>query len=109
MRYNHERDTEYDLAAMIARPLYFGMMFNIIIPAALMFGCFYLSNNSYMANHIPGIANGLFYVFISIPGNFMKCRRASLIMEKPVSVQIILLYRTAVKRRLQSLIFCVPC
>jgi len=63
MKYNHETDIEYDLAAMIARPLYFGMMFNIIIPAALMFGCFYLSKNTYMANHIPGIANGLFYVF----------------------------------------------
>lgn len=63
MRYDRETDVEYDLTAMIARPLYFGMMINIIIPAALLFGCFYLSNNNYMANHIPGIANGLFYVF----------------------------------------------
>jgi len=63
MRYDRDTDAEYDLTAMIARPLYFGMMFNVVIPAALMFGCYYLSNKTYMTNHIPGIANGLFYVF----------------------------------------------
>ena len=63
MRHDREPDTEYDLTAMIARPLYFGMMFNIVIPAALLFGCYYLSNKTHMANHIPGIANELFYVF----------------------------------------------
>ena len=63
MRYVHDTDADYDLAAMIARPLYFGMMFNIVIPAALLFGCYYLSNKTHMENYIPGIANGLFYVF----------------------------------------------
>ena len=63
MRPSDDIDIDYDLAAMIARPLYFGMMFNIVVPAALLFGCHYLSSNSYMANHIPGIANELFYIF----------------------------------------------
>ncbi len=62
MRPSDEIDTDYDLAAMIARPLYFGMMFNIVVPAALLFGCHYLNSNTYMTNHIPDIANGLFYV-----------------------------------------------
>ena len=63
MRQDREIDIEYDLTAMIARPLYFGMMFNIVVPAALLFGCYYLSNKTYMENHIPGIANELFYIF----------------------------------------------
>lgn len=63
MRDDRRTNDDYDLAAMIARPLYFGLMFNIVIPAALLFGCHYLSSKTYMENHIPGIANSLFYVF----------------------------------------------
>lgn len=66
MRADPRLDEEYDLTGVIARPLYFGMMFNIVVPAALLFVCYYLENNTYVENRIPGIANGLFYVFAAL-------------------------------------------
>lgn len=54
---------DYDLTSMIIRPLYFGTLVNVVIPAVLLFGCYYISNRLYTENHIPGFANTLFYVF----------------------------------------------
>lgn len=52
-----------NLIALVARPLYFGMTINIIIPAVLLFGCYYISNRYHPENYVPSIANGLFYGF----------------------------------------------
>ncbi len=59
-------DDEYDLTAMIAKPLYFGMLVNVMIPAGLLFVCYYTSNRYHPENHIPGLANALFYIFAAI-------------------------------------------
>jgi hypothetical protein len=89
MRHHHETDADYDLAAMIARPLYFGMMFNIVIPAALLFGCHYLSSNTYMTNYIPGIANGLLYVFafLALGQAALALWWRNLLMAKPMVIR----------------------
>lgn len=86
MRPSDNIDTDYDLAAMIARPLYFGMMFNIVVPAALLFGCHYLNSNTYMANHIPGISNGLFYViaFLALGQAALALRWRNRSMSRPM-------------------------
>ena len=66
MNYEHETDNQYDLTSMIVKPLYFGMVFNVIIPAALLFVCHYISNNYFPENRIPELSNALFYVFCAL-------------------------------------------
>ena len=56
-------DNDYDLTGMIVRPLYLGTLINVVIPAVLLFGCYYISNRLYPENYIPGFANSLFYIF----------------------------------------------
>ncbi|MBU0984104.1 MAG: hypothetical protein KKA42_09560 [candidate division Zixibacteria bacterium] len=59
-------DSDYDLAGLIARPLYFGMLVNIGLPAVLLFVCYYINQNSFVANSIPSWANQLFYVLVFV-------------------------------------------
>lgn len=66
MRYRHDLDTEYDMTAMIAKPLYFGMLVNVLVPAGLLFICYYLEKNYYVDDSIPGMANALFYIFCAL-------------------------------------------
>jgi uncharacterized membrane protein len=66
MRTRHDIEGDYDVTAMIAKPLYFGMLVNILIPAALLFICYYLERNYYVENRIPGAANALFYIFCAV-------------------------------------------
>jgi small-conductance mechanosensitive channel len=66
MKYEHDTDNQYDLTDMIVKPLYFGMVFNVIIPAALLFVCHYVNNNYFPENHIPDLSNALFYVFCAL-------------------------------------------
>jgi hypothetical protein len=56
-------DDEYDLPTMVAKPLHFGMFLNVIAPAGVLFLCYYIHNTYYPSNHIPELANTLFYVF----------------------------------------------
>ena len=66
MKYEHETDNQYDLSSMIIKPLYFGMVFNVIIPAGLLFVCHYVNNNYLPENHIPEWSNALFYIFCAL-------------------------------------------
>lgn len=56
-------DDKYDLARMIVKPLYFGLVVNVTIPMVLLMICYYFSNNYYMENRVGGMANVLFYGF----------------------------------------------
>jgi len=58
------QNDEYDLTGMVAKPLHFGMFINVIIPAGLLFICYYIHNTYYPSNSIPELANPLFYVFL---------------------------------------------
>ena len=57
----NSQDNEYDLPRILAKPLYFGLLVNIIVPMALLFVCFYLDKNYSMDNHAGTAANSLFY------------------------------------------------
>ncbi len=56
-------DSDYDLTAMVARPLYFGMLVNVVIPAGLLFVCYYINNRYFIENSIPGYDRAVFYIF----------------------------------------------
>ena len=56
-------DNKTNLATMIVRPLYFGLVSNIVIPVALLLVCFYINNNYPVENKIEESANIFFYVF----------------------------------------------
>lgn len=61
------RDYEdYDVIGMVAKPLYFGMVTNVMIPGGLLFLCFYINQHSPLGNSIPESSNLLFYVFAVI-------------------------------------------
>lgn len=60
------QDDDYDLTGMVAKPLHFGMFINVIIPAGLLFICYYIHNTYYPSNSIPELSNSLFYVFVVI-------------------------------------------
>ena len=66
MKYEHETDDRYDLTGMIVRPLYFGMVFNVAIPAGLLFVCYYINNKYFPENRIPELSNALFYMFCAL-------------------------------------------
>jgi len=57
-------DTGYDLHLMLAKPLYFALFVNVLVPAALLYLCHYATNNNLVQSRIEGeLADALFYVF----------------------------------------------
>lgn len=59
-----ERDTDkYDLARMIAGALYMGMFTNILIPALVLLGAYFLDERGLIDNSVGRLANALFYFF----------------------------------------------
>jgi hypothetical protein len=58
--------SQYDLTRIQARPLYFGLLVNVIIPVGLLFGCYYISNNQILPNKLGDSANAAFYTIIVI-------------------------------------------
>ncbi len=65
MPLSDRRFDKYNLHKMIIKPLYLGVILNIILPGAMLFVCFYLSNNNSYTNRIVGFesANTLFIIF----------------------------------------------
>jgi len=58
--------SQYDLTRIQARPLYFGLMVNVVVPVALLFGCYYVANNHVLMNQLGGMANAAFYAVVVI-------------------------------------------
>ncbi len=63
MRNEDTSEDRYDVTSLVAKPLYFGMVMNVMLPAAILFLCYYANNNYFVENRIPALANTLFYVF----------------------------------------------
>jgi small-conductance mechanosensitive channel len=59
-------DDKYDITTMVAKPLYFGMVTNVMLPAGLLFVCYYISNTYVLPNRLPELANPLFYALIGV-------------------------------------------
>ena len=62
-KYVHE---DIELSAIIAKPLYFGLVVNVVIPVGLLMVCYYIHNNMYLENRLGGFANTLFYIFAAL-------------------------------------------
>ena len=62
----HEDNSGYDLSQLIVRPLYFGLVVNILIPAAGLLICHYIESNYGRNNVIGDLANTLFYIFAAL-------------------------------------------
>ncbi len=56
-------DDEYDLHHILAKSLYFALLVNVLLPAALLYMCHYAANNYFPENRIGELANSLFYLF----------------------------------------------
>ena len=59
-------DQEYDLTNLVHKPLHFGLFANVIIPAGLLFACFWYDQNYHPTSRISGSGQTLFYVFAAI-------------------------------------------
>jgi small-conductance mechanosensitive channel len=57
-------DQKYDIVAMVAKPLYVGMLFNILLPMGLLLVCYYINTHYPLENRLGGSANSLFYAFV---------------------------------------------
>lgn len=54
------RDSDYNLTGIIAKPLYFGTFFNVILPGMLLLGCYYLEKGNGWASLVdPSYFNTL--------------------------------------------------
>ncbi len=64
MPLSDRRFDKYNLHKMIIKPLYLGVLLNIVIPGAMLFVCFYLYKNNYYINAVfeDENANMLFIV-----------------------------------------------
>lgn len=65
-RYDDDDYNDYDLTTMVAKPLYFGMLVNIVLPGALLFACYYIEQKLYPENRIPNATELVFYIFAAI-------------------------------------------
>jgi len=61
----YEQD-DLDLNQIIVKPLYFGLLTNIIIPMALLLVCYYINNNNGLENQAGDFANPLFYIIVAL-------------------------------------------
>ena len=59
-------ELKYNVTSMITRPLYFGLMVNIMIPVGLLFICFLIDRRGFVPNKIPETANLVFWLFVVI-------------------------------------------
>lgn len=53
-----------ELHRILARPLYFGLVSNVIIPMGLLLACYYHDKYYEVDNKLGELANPLFYVFL---------------------------------------------
>ncbi len=59
----NDSDHGVDIITIIAKTLYLGMVTNVIMPAALLFVCYYINENYTVSNKVGDMSNSLFFVF----------------------------------------------
>jgi hypothetical protein len=55
---------QIEIHRLIARPLYFGLLSNVVVPMGLLLLCFYFDQKGGVQNKLGDFANTLFYIFI---------------------------------------------
>ncbi|MDZ4722462.1 MAG: hypothetical protein SGI97_00900 [candidate division Zixibacteria bacterium] len=56
----------YDINKIIVKPLYFGLVNNILLPMVFLFICYYLNTKGTVENKVGDSANMLFYIFVAL-------------------------------------------
>lgn len=60
-------DDDLDLNAIIVRPLYFGLLSNVVVPIGLLFVCYYWNNNrGPLPNRIGEATDLVLYLFVAL-------------------------------------------
>lgn len=59
-------EDDIDLIPIIAKPLYFGLIANILVPMGLLMVCHLLKQRGYTNNFLGQGADGLFYLFAAL-------------------------------------------
>jgi hypothetical protein len=57
---------DIDLNRIIAKPLYFAMVVNVIVPMAGLMFCYYQNQDAYLSNQVGDFADPLFYIFCAL-------------------------------------------
>ena len=87
---------KYDLNHIIIKPLYTGLVINILIPMAFILICYYLDNNQSLYNRIGDSAYGLFIVLAVLSA--AQTVYALLMRNKMMSTPMALNRMTTVKK-----------
>ncbi len=57
---------KYDINHIVIKPLYLGLVMNIIVPAALIYVCYYLDTNQNWISKIGSFSTPLFYIIVAL-------------------------------------------
>jgi hypothetical protein len=63
MSLTEQSNTNFDLSAIVIKPLYFGLFVNILIPTVLLLVCYYIETHGSLHNQLGLDANIYFWVF----------------------------------------------
>lgn len=63
---NQQSRPELNMVSIMVKPLYFGIVINILIPGALLLVCYYINNSYSVANQLGDMANTVFYLFVAL-------------------------------------------
>ncbi len=59
-----DKRPELNMVSIMVKPLYFGIVSNILIPGALLLVCYYINSNYVVVNRLGDMANTVFYLFV---------------------------------------------
>lgn len=60
---SQESNSNFDLSAIVIKPLYFGLFINILIPTVLLLVCYYIETHGSLHNQLGLDANLYFWIF----------------------------------------------
>ena len=59
-------NSDYDLNQIVVRPIYFGLVTNILLPMLLFLACYYIQTHGGRGNAVGDFANALFFLFAGL-------------------------------------------
>lgn len=63
MNVTETRNNDFDLSAIVIKPLYFGLFINILIPTVLLLVCYYIETHGSLHNQLGLDADFYFWLF----------------------------------------------
>jgi small-conductance mechanosensitive channel len=59
-------NSDYDLNQIVVKPIYFGLVTNILLPMLLFLVCYYIQSHGGRDNVVGDFANALFFIFAAL-------------------------------------------